>query len=271
MYIPLLKKILINTIYEPDLPTYSRQEFETCENIIMQLASENIDIKMSPEKLVNLLQYTKKSRNIHTYVNANALDNIHECLDIIKNENIEGDIIDCGVLRGGTSILMAGISKYLNMNKHIFVADSFEGLPTPSEEDGVFAKELWYRFTDDLDLFNLKCIASIEDVKSNFKKYDLLSEQIIFLQGWFSETLSKIDQSVKFSLIRIDVDWYSSTMDVLLNIYKNLTVGGFIIIDDYNLIGCKNAVDEFRLLNNINSELYVVDQKTGVVYWRKEK
>jgi predicted O-methyltransferase YrrM len=67
------------------------------------------------------------------------------------------------------------------------------------------------------------------------------------MPGWFEDTLPSLSAAnVKFSVVRIDADWYSSTKDVLDNVYHLISDGGFIIIDDYNLPGCKLAVDEFR-------------------------
>lgn len=71
------------------------------------------------------------------------------------------------------------------------------------------------------------------------------------------------------SLIRIDADWYQSTLDVLENCYNKLSEGGIVIIDDYKLLGCKKAVDDFRLKNNVKDEIKVADEDSGVVWWRK--
>ena len=216
------------------------------------------------------LQYTKKSRNIHTYVSEKSLNNILESFEIIEKNNIIGDFLDCGVLRGGTSIYMAGILKFFNIkNRKVIVADSFEGLPAPCIEDGVFSNEFWYRFSKKLPMYFLDCSCDLDSVKKNFSSYNLLSDQIIFKKGWFSEILNSDNFDNNLSLIRIDADWYQSTLDVLENCYNKLSEGGIVIIDDYKLLGCKKAVDDFRLKNNVKDEIKVADEDSGVVWWRK--
>jgi hypothetical protein len=109
---------------------------------------------------------------------------------------------------------------------------------------------------------------SREEVEENFRRYGLLSDQIVFLEGWFSETLpaAPVDQ---LAVLRVDGDMYSSTTDVLVSMYPKLAPGGFCVIDDYALPGCRQATDDFRNVNRISSELIKIDW-TGV-FWRKAK
>lgn len=226
-------------------------------------------MNLTAESLTAMLQYTKRSRNIHTYVSEKALKNIRNCIEKVHLDSISGDLLDCGILRGGTSIYMAGALKYLKSDKVVYVADSFGGLPKPSSCDGVFANQFWYRFAKDLKLYNLDCLATLEEVKKNFRKYDLLDKNIKFLKGWFADTLPKLPENTAFCLVRIDVDWYKSTLDVLENAYNRLSEGGFLIVDDYKLPGCKKAVDEFRAERNLNQEVLIADEHAGVIFWQK--
>ena len=270
MYLNLLSKILRNTICEVNAPTPTPLEMSEIEEILDSLLKEGIDLNISKDNLVAALQYTKKSRNIHTYVSEKSLDNIKSCVDLIEKDCVPGDLIDCGVLRGGTSIYMAGILKsYGIKNRNLIVADSFEGLPPPCIEDGVFSNEFWYRFSKNLPMYFLDCYCDIEQVKNNFKLYGLLSEQVIFKKGWFSKTLDPKYFKNNLSLIRIDADWYQSTLDVLESCYPKLSKGGIVIIDDYKLVGCRKAVDEFRISNKIFDEIKFADKDAGVIWWRK--
>jgi hypothetical protein len=219
--------------------------------------------------LAQTLQYTKKSRNIHTYVSVKALENISECIADIKQSCVPGDFIDCGVLRGGTSIFMTGAARYHDLDRKTFVADSFQGLPAPSSQESTFAREFWYKYAGKLPEYNLFCLASKKDVVSNFKKYNLLSEKVVFLEGWFADTLKYLPTDTTLSLIRIDADWYQSTLDAIVNTYPYLSVGGYIIIDDYLLEGCKKAVDEYRDTHNISAAIQIADDENGVIFWQK--
>lgn len=169
MYLDLLSNILRNTIYENNIPEPSQNEIIHIENILNELLAEGIELNISKEDLVKSLQYTKKSRNIHTYVSEKSLNNILESFEIIEKNNIIGDFLDCGVLRGGTSIYMAGILKFFNIkNRKVIVADSFEGLPAPCIEDGVFSNEFWYRFSKKLPMYFLDCSCDLDSVKKKF-------------------------------------------------------------------------------------------------------
>src|SRR5262249_37325421 len=113
--------------------------------------------------------------------------------------------------------------------------------------------------------------AGLELVKRNFRAFGLLDDQVRFLQGWFRDTLptAPID---KLALLRLDGDYYESTMDSLNNLYQKLSVGGFIIIDDYgddSWTYCRKAVDEFRARHGITEPIQPVGSMC--VSWRRER
>ena len=197
-----------------------------------------------------------------TMIGAKRLRNIRNCAEIILTENIPGDFIETGVWRGGACIFMRGIlAAHGVSNRKVFVADSFEGLPPPDIE----------RFPDDVGdrhyTFDSLRV-SLDEVKRNFQKYGLLDDQVMFLEGFFANTLhsAPID---KLSLLRLDGDMYGSTMDALANLYSKLQPGGFCIVDDYALQGARKAVTDFRREHSIRAELVDIDQ-TGA-FWRKSK
>ena len=107
---------------------------------------------------------------------------------------------------------------------------------------------------------------SLDEVKENFKRFGLLDEQVAFLPGWFKDTLPQapIEQ---LSVLRLDGDMYGSTMDTLQALYHRVARGGFIIIDDYILPACRQAVDDFREHHRISEPLHDVDG--AAVYWRR--
>ncbi|HEY0744939.1 MAG TPA: TylF/MycF family methyltransferase [Chryseosolibacter sp.] len=196
-----------------------------------------------------------------TMIGLARLQNIRFCVtDTIKNQ-VAGDLIETGVWRGGATIFMRAILKAYNVHdKNVWVADSFEGLPKPNEEKYVHDKGDKH-FTEDA----LK--VSLEDVKRNFEKYDLLDDQVKFLKGWFKDTLPVAPIS-KLSVLRLDGDMYESTMDALINLYPKLSVGGYIIIDDWNAVkACKQAVEDYRAQFSINEKIEQIDWAS--VYWKK--
>lgn len=196
-----------------------------------------------------------------TMIGLERLDNLQYCIETIISEDIEGDFIETGVWRGGACIFMrAVLAAYSIEGRKIFVADSFEGLPEPDLENYPADKG------DRLYLHKYLAISQ-EEVENNFRKYGLLDDKVVFLKGWFKDTLPEAPIK-KLSILRLDGDMYASTMEALDHLYPKLQSGGFCIIDDYALPNCKQAVDDYRAKHKINSEIKEIDW-TGT-YWRKE-
>ena len=198
-----------------------------------------------------------------TMIGYKRLNNVEFCMNEILKNNIDGDVIETGVWRGGTCILMRAILKSQEItNRKVWVADSFEGLPCPNPV--LYPEDLG----DTLYTFN-ELIVSIDEVKNNFKKYNLLDEQVVFLKGWFKDTISSAPIE-KLSILRLDGDMYESTIDVLFHLYPKLAIGGYCIIDDWGAIpACKKAVEDYRRVFSINDEIQVIDW-TGI-FWKKQK
>jgi O-methyltransferase len=196
----------------------------------------------------------------HTMISTQRLDNLQQAVETIIKDNIPGDLIETGVWRGGSCILMRGVLKaYGDTSRRIFVADSFEGLPKPDAEKYPSDAGDTHHEHDFLAV-------SQTEVEENFRKYGLLDEQVIFLKGWFKDTLPRAPIK-ELSLMRLDGDMYESTMDALKGLYDKLSPSGFCIIDDYALSGCRSAVDEFRATRGIKEPLIEIDHSGR--YWRK--
>lgn len=138
-------------------------------------------------------------------------DNLQQCMVDVIRKNIPGDFIETGAWRGGTTIFMRGLLKALEVfDRDVWVADSFEGLPEPDPEKfpleakahhGPVMKELFNHLT-----------VSLEEVRRNFEIYGLLDDQVVFLKGWFNQTLPNAPIE-KLAVLRLDGDYYESTMD----------------------------------------------------------
>ena len=185
------------------------------------------------------------------------LDHMQRCIVDVLNRNIPGDLIEAGVWRGGMAIFMrAVLMAYQVTDRKVWVADSFEGLPATDGQHDTFA---WQK--GDMAV-------SLETVRNNFARYDLLDEQVVFLKGFFCDTLPNAPIG-PLSILRVDADLYASTMDALRSLYSTLSVGGYAVFDDYqNLPDCRRAIDEFRRDNGITEEICRIDQRA--VYWQKQ-
>lgn len=108
---------------------------------------------------------------------------------------------------------------------------------------------------------------SLEEVQENFAKYALLDEQVVFLKGWFKDTLPQAPVT-QIAILRLDGDMYESTMDGLRNLYAKVTQGGYIIVDDYGAVpACRRAIQDFRAEQAISDPMINID---GLgIYWRK--
>jgi O-methyltransferase len=197
-----------------------------------------------------------------TMIGMHRLNNIEMLVNDIITNNIPGDLVEAGVWRGGSVIFMKALLEINEVrDRTVWVVDSFAGLPKPNLEKYPEDKN------DTNYLYNELAI-SIETVKHNFEKYDLLDDNVKFLKGWFSETLPNAPIK-NVALARLDGDMYESTIDALNGLYPKIVKGGYIIIDDYNnkVLGCKAAVQDYRKQHNITDEIIEIDW-TGV-YWKK--
>jgi O-methyltransferase len=129
---------------------------------------------------------------------------------------------------------MRGVLKaYGDETRTVWAADSFAGLP---------ARGTTHYAEDDTDRTDWAAEAwlavSLDEVTRTFERYGLLDDRVRFLPGWFHETLAEapIDE---LALMRLDGDMYGSTMDALQLLYPRLSVGGYVIIDDYYLPNCR--------------------------------
>lgn len=197
----------------------------------------------------------------HTMIGVKRLANVRMLAENIIVNRVPGDLIETGVWRGGACIMMrAVLEAYRVKDRRVWLADSFEGLPAPNPE--LYPADANERFHEYKELS-----VPIEEVKNNFRKYDLLDGQVVFLKGWFKDTLSSAPIN-KLALLRLDGDLYESTITPLEELYDKVSVGGFIIVDDYHVVkGCKQAIQDFFSSRNLAPEIIEID---GVgVYWQK--
>jgi len=261
LYLQLLKRTLSFTLWpEPPIPI-TRVAFQRSWLKARLVRGLTALAASRGWQIVEPSPYTEEQRAegklwpqyADTMIGMKRLDNLHWCVEDVLRRGVPGDLIETGVWRGGASILMRAILKaYGVTDRRVFVADSFQGFPP---EDGI------------PEYINSACTASRQVVEANFRKYGLLDDQVVFLEGWFKDTLPAAPIE-RIAVMRLDGDLYASTMDGLRALYPKLSVGGYCIIDDYDITdGARQAVDEFRETHRIAAPLLEVDF-TGR-YWQK--
>lgn len=245
MYLELLKKTILFEIW---------QEYE--QDLISGMYKRTTTVNPTKHRMGEIWP-----KIAHSMIGRMRMDHLQMCMETVLKENIEGDFIETGVWRGGACIFMNGFLTVHEIdNRKVWVADSFQGLPAPN---GVkYPRDRGGK----LHTFDYLRV-SLEEVKNNFQKYELLDEKVQFLKGWFKDTLPTAPIE-KLAILRLDGDLYESTMDSLTNLYNKVSYDGFIIIDDYTLPPCKSAVTDFRREHDIQAPLVSIDNSS--VYWRKE-
>ncbi len=192
------------------------------------------------------------------------LDDLQVCVESLVRDGIDGDAIEAGSWRGGSSILMRATFDSLGAkNRTVWVADSFAGFPVadPDRPAHDYPQTLgpYARFPF--------LTAPEEDVRGAFARLGL-EAGTRFIAGFFEETLPALSGH-PWSLVRLDGDTYSATKLGLEVLYPSLAVGGYLIVDDYGALEeCRAAVDEFRQQHGIEEPLEEVDWTC--VRWRRE-
>lgn len=181
-------------------------------------------------------------------------------LEHIRLSNLEGDLVECGVYLGGNILGMMEYCNHFNLNKKIWLYDTFSGMTRPTAIDkdykNIFAK----------DQFNkIVCKAGLEQVKNILSKCPY--PHIVYIVGDVCKTLKhKCNIPDKIALLRLDTDWFESTQCELEILFPKLVMNGSLIIDDYgHWQGCKLATDKY--FENTNYKLKNIDY-TGC-YLRK--
>jgi O-methyltransferase/8-demethyl-8-(2,3-dimethoxy-alpha-L-rhamnosyl)tetracenomycin-C 4'-O-methyltransferase len=174
------------------------------------------------------------------------LRNVKDLAERVLTEGVPGDLIECGVGRGGAAILMKGVlSAHKVRDRRVWLAGSFAGLPPPHADLSPWDAR-WVRHT--------------------FEAYGLLDDSVGFLPGWFAD--SQPGAPIReLALLRLDGDLHESSLDALIHLYPKLSVGGFVIVEDYCLDSCRQAVDDYRREMGIEAELNPIDWNG--VWWRK--
>ncbi len=188
-----------------------------------------------------------------TMVGRARLRNFRLLVEDAIARGIPGDIVETGVWRGGASIFARGVLAAWDVtDRRIFVADSFAGLPPPNP--ALFPADSGSTFHLQSEL-----AVTLEEVQENFRKFGLLDDQVVFVKGWFRDTMPTFP-TAQIAVLRLDGDMYESTTDPLVHLYDRIPQGGWVIIDDYILVAaCRQAVTDFLEARQISPEIIPID------------
>jgi O-methyltransferase len=170
----------------------------------------------------------------YTLVSPERIHNLYVLARRIEDEKIPGDVIECGVYKGGTAAILARTATRSKMGRTVWLFDSFQGMPPTTDIDGNEAKEWVGRLATNPD-----------EVKTVLERAGAELSRVRIVPGFYEDTLQTAEIP-KIALLNLDCDWYESVKLCLQRFYDSVVPGGFISFDDYGYWpGCKLAVDEF--------------------------
>lgn len=200
----------------------------------------------------------------YTMTSIDRLMGLLRAMDHIHHIGIEGDMVECGVWRGGSMLAVAQkCIQHKNTSRQLFLFDTFEGMTAPDHQDlqydGINAEKFLQTNEKGEKQGAYWCMASLEDVQTVMAGSGYPNEKITYVKGPVEETLPH-SALTKIALLRLDTDWYQSTMHELQTLFDLVSPGGIIIIDDYgHWQGAQKAVDEFLEARNIRTMLHRLD------------
>lgn len=185
----------------------------------------------------------------HTLVSPERIHSLYVLAQRIEEEEVPGDVIECGVYKGGTAALLARVATRSKMDRTIWLFDSFQGMPPTTDVDGNAANE-WIG----------KLASSPDTVRHVLKRGGADLKRVRIVPGLFQETFKKV-QIPRIALLNLDCDWYESVKLCVHKFYDSVVPGGFVSFDDYGYWpGCKLAVDEFFNERGLTYKLHEVDE-----------
>lgn len=226
---------------------------------IVRLASEEASL---PDVPASFLGTYRKVRP-YTMTSPERIISLCEAVKYVQGKQIDGDIVECGVWRGGSmmavaeTLLAAG-----DASRDLYLFDTFEGMAPPTENDvdiGGLTAESLLRRADRLEEASVWCRAGLDDVKQALASTGYPNERLHFVKGMVEQTIPQFAPE-KISLLRLDTDWYESTKHEMEHLFPRLVKGGVLIIDDYgHWQGARKAIDEYLEKHDIKILLNRID------------
>ncbi|MCI0562872.1 MAG: TylF/MycF family methyltransferase [Nitrososphaera sp.] len=202
----------------------------------------------------------------YTMTNVDKMYSLYRAVEYVSRCKIPGDIVECGVWKGGSCMLVAlTLMKMGERNRKIYLYDTFEGMSEPMEKDqmihdGRMAVDI-FKETESESYHRVKCFSPLDEVTKNIFSTGYPPDNLVFVKGKVEETLPATTPQT-ISILRLDTDWYESTYHEVVHLYPKLSKKGVLILDDYGFWkGAREAADRYFdqnktdiLLNRIDPE-----------------
>ena len=178
----------------------------------------------------------------------------YEAAETVILEGHKGDFVECGVFAGAQCAAMALACQAYGDNRKIHLFDSFEGIPDAGPQDDA--------------RLSGQSVSSLENTQKFMALWGIENKRLVYHKGWFKDTLPKTSIP-RIAILRLDADLYASTKICLDCLYPSLVEGGYLIIDDYALDGCRMAVHEYFVAHRIDIKFSYIEKSNGPAYCRK--
>ena len=185
-----------------------------------------------------------------TLTSTERLYALYRAVEYLVSRDVPGDLVECGVWRGGSVMMMALMLQQLGTTRRLWCFDTFEGMPAPTDVDirndsGEKAAAILARTEKKKQSDYAWAVAGIEEVRRNVASTGYPSALVSFEKGRVEETIP-VAAPTQIALLRLDTDWYESTRHELQHLYPRVSPFGVLIVDDYGFWrGARKAVDEY--------------------------
>ena len=220
-----------------------------------------VDQAFRPDMEEEFKEIHKKCKK-YTITSVQKMYALYRATKYVVENKIPGDLVECGVYKGGSSMIMAlTLNKMNDTKRTLYLYDTYAGMTKPGEEDTNYRKEnvegIWRRRQK--QNHNQWAYAPLEEVKNNLCSTGYPKENIKFIKGRVEETIPAAIPD-KISILRLDTDWYESTYHELLHLFPKISVRGVLVLDDYGCLkGAKKATDNYFDENKIKIFLHRID------------
>jgi len=228
----------------------------------LEISRRRLKERFPPDVPSDFLETYKKVRP-NTMTSPERIFALCEAVKYVHDKKIEGDIVECGVWKGGSMMAVADtLLRMDDTNKNLYLFDTFEGMPPPTDSDvdiaGTSAASLLDSSDKEADE-SVWCRATLDIVKEALGSTGYPREKIHFIKGMVEQTIPNFVPD-KIALLRLDTDWYESTKHEIEHLFPRLVKGGVLIIDDYgHWQGARKAVDEYLEKNDVKILLNRID------------
>jgi hypothetical protein len=209
----------------------------------------------------------------YTMTSMERLHGLCEAVRYLSTADIEGDVVECGVWRGGSMMAIADmLKKQGDVTRHLHLFDTFCGMSDPTDEDVTIhgeTAETLMEFESKEDATSVWCVSNLHDVQMHMSLIGYPEECIHYYEGMVEDTIPQ-GAPAKISLLRLDTDFYESTRHEMEHLFPRLSDGGVLIVDDYgHWAGAKQAVDEYFEKHGIALMLNRLDYTGRIGIWNR--